>query len=759
MSDSSSLLITQYSTQPNHLLYTAQNHIILQWNNNFIQVYDSNQSNTLLHTINLPSKQRLTTSIIQHNGAYASIINHNQLVQFNPNDRNVVFNDKNTYQLDKDVYNIHSTSHVPSIVCVHNDSSITFISLPTYHIQYIETHHTIQKDSSNIISSQLVSTMDELNTDTTSINSNFLFITRHNTVDHLYYLDIYNIKYSTNENRTQPISYTVNCMATHTLSSPATDSTISSISINVASRTINIMWSNSIWTVHQFAVDNKYRYGNMTQPIQLKYTNQLTCYATQSSISCRSISDSYVIVCGQSMQSNELYIISMWESTYATLQQYYVINSNTGEQLSLDQLSEYKSDEPVSKKRKSSRHNESVHNSTVHIGVSTDYNTTSVALPKCVIQCNTGDVHAQQISLSSVIGRMKQCEQWIKSINSNRINVTAVDNSSHTVITKLIDNKLTAVQFETIFNEYYNQQLKQYTMNKSVANSTENTGSIELTPIKQQKILQRHVLLNSQFIDTIVPYVQNCIQNDTDGRLHYCNVLDIIISTNCVTSHHIIELLPLLIQYKQDNVLCSIVIHVYDLTETQLIDILLYTLQSYYSTTDRLLDYTIHTQQSIAPIQQLFDAILSTSYSTVFMKNAIKILNVQQLQYLLQYLVTWIQCYYYTIESQLYKSYSKLYRYPVFEQLIDWCALVIDTHFSTLLLLSNTQQTDSNNTIYQLIQQLIYIVKHQHIPVHEVCESFSGFLQALTQIDMKQGRGQLIQIKTIKNYQVELLQL
>jgi hypothetical protein len=226
-------------------------------------------------------------------------------------------------------------------------------------------------------------------------------------------------------------------------------------------------------------------------------------------------------------------------------------------------------------------------------------------------------------------------------------------------------------------------------------------------------------------------------------------------------------------------------VHIHDIPEIQLIEALQYALHLYTKGRSKSAGVAAHNgngnqRAAVAMIEadnkdmhigassndddmKLLDLILSSPRNDEFLRDALKSLSLEELRSIIGYIHTWVNTYWHYTYDQLrairhsdeYKNYA---RFPSFSQILDWCSMLLDAHFSTISYMMITATASAphdddtvstanpgiNESISMLISSLYKLIHQHHLPHVEAIDDLHGFLMSFTAMDVKRKAGLLM---------------
>jgi hypothetical protein len=192
----------------------------------------------------------------------------------------------------------------------------------------------------------------------------------------------------------------------------------------------------------------------------------------------------------------------------------------------------------------------------------------------------------------------------------------------------------------------------------------------------------------------------------------------------------------------------DVLIHVHDLPDHNLVKILQFIVSqadpvelTHYVREKEKREHTRYLLQDQSGQDHFLDLILSSPRNHVFLTRDLKVLSSSEIAFLMKYLNSWlVRLKERSEESLKRKAKSRL---PKMAQILDWIAMMIDAHFTQLVV--------ANHHHHVLID--IYEQVQEQLQRCDEVEELKGFLSLF------ERHNTTLPAKNISNYSIEVLQL
>eukprot|EP00742_Colponemidia_sp_Colp-10_P005370 GILJ01005738.1.p1 GENE.GILJ01005738.1~~GILJ01005738.1.p1 ORF type:complete len:779 (+),score=141.39 GILJ01005738.1:83-2338(+) len=237
----------------------------------------------------------------------------------------------------------------------------------------------------------------------------------------------------------------------------------------------------------------------------------------------------------------------------------------------------------------------------------------------------------------------------------------------------------------------------------------------------------------------------------------YWGAVSTLLLTDCVSSQSNAQLIPILIENRQLSLLEMVLTHVHDIDESNLVKLLRFFLSGMETSlaeehikgkakereADPMTIGGIQLEGDTANEAFLY-LVLSAPRNDVFLHTALSSLTLQETKVLLSYLRKWIIRFSKKHDKQIKLQNKNRHkqRLPSFAQIIDWVSIVMDSHFTELILVP-----DFKPLLLDIQRLIAYQIRY--------CESIEGLKGCMShfihRVEMPAA--------PIPDYSIEMLQL
>lgn len=276
----------------------------------------------------------------------------------------------------------------------------------------------------------------------------------------------------------------------------------------------------------------------------------------------------------------------------------------------------------------------------------------------------------------------------------------------------------------------------------------------------------------------------------------YWKSLSVLLLSDSLSARALPKLISTLLTYHKVELLESALVHVHDIMEQQLVDILSYVL-SYIPTpptrnqvvlappitaqekgkhgkknamlASQRTHTVIHNVPDVptGPFAVLLDLIVTSPYSSNFLRSALTSLSLRSSHLFLSCLFGWLVRYWLHGEFEVSQAGRSLkHRIPSFNQVVEWSSLVLDAQFETFMNLHETidnDQTVSKDRAATLLKSFQALLTSAHLPLLERMESIKGFINIFnTTLQLKQQNKNLknaLPQANVVDYSIEVMEL